>query len=194
MKKIGVFGGSFNPPGIHHRLVAENLLALGSVDQLMILPCGQRKDKPLASNPDRKNMIELAFADLPGCIVNSFNIDLNIFTSNFRYEAMFKCLGEIWHIVGSDQIINARTKTSMIHIRWENGEWVFNNLKFIVVERPGYQISPTDLPPHSSILRLLIKGSSTQIREDISTNKNTDMLPKEVLSYISERRLYKIGC
>ncbi len=194
MKRIGVFGGSFNPPGIHHRLVAENLLALGCVDQLMILPCGQRKDKPLAGNPDRKNMVELAFANLPGCVVNSFNIDLDIFTSNFKYEAMFKCLGEIWHIVGSDQIMNAHAKTSVIHVRWENGGWVFNNLKFIVVERPGYEISPADLPTHSSVLRLLIKGSSTQIRDDISVNNHTDMLPKEVSSYISERRLYGIVC
>ncbi|MEI7463360.1 MAG: hypothetical protein WCK03_03095 [Candidatus Taylorbacteria bacterium] len=190
MKRIGVFGGSFNPPGAHHRLIVENLLTLGCVDQLMVLPCGQRKDKPLAGNPDRKNMVEIAFADLPGCVVNTFNIDLNIFTSNYKYEAMFRCLGEVWHIVGSDQIINARIKTSVVHVRWENGDWVFDNLKFIVVERPGYQISQTDLPTHNLVLRLLIDGSSTQIREDILTGSQNTLLSKEVSSYISENGLY----
>lgn len=147
MKKIGIFGGSFDPPGIHHRLVAESLLTLHCVDQLMVIPCGTRKDKILPDGLDRMNMIEMAFANLPGCVVNTFNIDLKIFTSNFRYESIFRCLGDIWHIVGSDQIMRGQKSESSIHIRWENGHWVFDNLKFIVVERPGYPITQTDLPP-----------------------------------------------
>lgn len=192
MKRIGIFGGSFNPPGIHHRLVAENLLALGCVDQLMIIPCGQRKDKSFAENSDRRRMVELAFANLQGCVVNSFNIDLNVFTSNYRYELMFRCLGEIWHIVGSDQIAEGKNKASIINVRWEKGDWVFENLKFIVVERPGFPISQDDLPVHNRVMRLMIDGSSTRIRDDISANRQNGLLSNDVLSYISQRRLYGI--
>jgi len=192
VKRIGIYGGSFNPPGIHHRLIAENLLCLGCVDQLMVIPCGQRKDKLFVDGIDRGNMIRLAFANLAGCVVNTFNLDLGVFTSNFKYEAMFGCLGEIWHIVGSDQVINAQNGMSTINTRWENGDWVLKNLRFIVIERPGYKIVEADLPTNRLVLQLLIEGSSTQIRQDISADKNTEFLSEEVSAYIADKKLYKV--
>ena len=192
MKKIGIFGGSFNPPGVHHRIVAENLLSLNCVDSLMVIPCGTRRDKIFPNSSDRRNMVMLAFADLPGCIVNTFNIDLDLFTSNLKYEMMFRCLGEIWHVVGSDQVINGRNHVSLIHTHWENGNWVFDNLKFIVVERPGYPVIQSDLPPHRLVLQLLAEGSSREIRDAICTSGYSDLLSREVLVYISQKKLYGI--
>ena len=43
MKKIGIFGGSFNPPGKHHRDIVEKLSDF--FDEIIIVPCGGRPDK-----------------------------------------------------------------------------------------------------------------------------------------------------
>ena len=44
-RRIALFGGSFNPPGTHHREIAEMLAR--HFDEVRIVPCGPRPDKPL---------------------------------------------------------------------------------------------------------------------------------------------------
>ena len=43
-KRIAVFGGTFNPPGLHHRAIAIELSK--HFDEVVIVPCGPRDDKP----------------------------------------------------------------------------------------------------------------------------------------------------
>jgi nicotinate-nucleotide adenylyltransferase len=48
--KIGVFGGSFNPPHIGHVQAAEAALDQLTFDLLFIIPCGVPPHKPLPNN------------------------------------------------------------------------------------------------------------------------------------------------
>ncbi|MDB6137426.1 MAG: ppnK, partial [Verrucomicrobiaceae bacterium] len=41
--RIALFGGSFNPPGLHHQRIALALLA--RFDEVLVVPCGPRSDK-----------------------------------------------------------------------------------------------------------------------------------------------------
>jgi nicotinic acid mononucleotide adenylyltransferase len=57
-KRIVIFGGSFNPPGLHHRKLAMALAE--RFDQVIILPCGSRPDKEtsgLISDEDQAQLI-----------------------------------------------------------------------------------------------------------------------------------------
>ena len=61
-KTICILGGSFDPPTLAHTMVAQNVLKLGLCDEVRLLPCGPRPDKPSlkTSVEDRYKMTELA--------------------------------------------------------------------------------------------------------------------------------------
>jgi nicotinic acid mononucleotide adenylyltransferase len=43
--RVGILGGSFNPPTIGHQLMAVEVLNLNLVDEVWMVPCGYREDK-----------------------------------------------------------------------------------------------------------------------------------------------------
>ena len=62
--KIGIIGGSFDPPGTHHMLLGAELLNLRKVDRVVYIPCGQRTDKQLtASSQQRLEMLTKSVND-----------------------------------------------------------------------------------------------------------------------------------
>lgn len=67
VKKLGVFGGAFDPPHLAHRALAEVALAQLQLDELRVLPTGHawHKTRPLTAAPHRLAMARLAFAGLP---------------------------------------------------------------------------------------------------------------------------------
>ena len=56
--KVGVLGGSFDPPTISHLQVCSEVIYVKKFDKVMIVPCGERKDKLLKNSPGvRFNML-----------------------------------------------------------------------------------------------------------------------------------------
>lgn len=49
--RIGILGGSFNPPTVAHTQAALSVLACGAVEEVWLVPCGPRPDKPSLSAP-----------------------------------------------------------------------------------------------------------------------------------------------
>ena len=190
MTRIAIFGGSFNPPGKHHKEIVLQLLAHGIVDRVVVIPCGQRTDKAYEDSEKRIHVMNMAFRDIEGCSVNNFNLELNVFTSNYRYEKMLGFLGELWHVVGSDLIVGAHKKESSIQKRWENGESVFNTLNFIVIRRPGFDFTERDLPAKCVVVDMGLSGSSTEIRTAINTPSVEPLLDSTVLKYIRNNKIY----
>lgn len=65
-KIIGLFGGSFNPPHLGHRQVAQELLEREIVDEVWFLPCKNHAfGKVLAPDPDRLAALEKLIFSLP---------------------------------------------------------------------------------------------------------------------------------
>ena len=56
--KIGIFGGSFNPPHKIHQKIANYLVKNNYLDKVIFVPTGSNYEKPyLASEQDRYNML-----------------------------------------------------------------------------------------------------------------------------------------
>ena len=72
-KRIGVFGGAFDPPHNTHAALIELALAQLQLDQLRVIPTGQawHKARPLSPAADRLAMAGLAFSTLPGVVVDA---------------------------------------------------------------------------------------------------------------------------
>src|SRR3954454_21375778 len=102
-KRIAVFGGSFNPPALHHRKLVEDLLP--HFDEVVVVPCGPRPDKPTTNDVDpihRAIMGDLTFRNLDRVRVELFDLEQSTFSRTHELDERFRAEGEPWHVVGSD--------------------------------------------------------------------------------------------
>jgi nicotinate-nucleotide adenylyltransferase len=76
-KRLGIFGGSFDPPHMAHIALAQHAIAQFKLDVLRIIPTGDawHKTRPLTASPHRLAMTRLAFAHLPQAEVDTREID-----------------------------------------------------------------------------------------------------------------------
>ncbi len=193
-KKIALFGGSFNPPGIHHRKIVEGLIA--NFDEVIIVPCGPRPDKMTTNDIEpihRAVMCDMTFVNLPKVRVELFDLENGTFTRTHELEKKFSSEGEIHHVIGTDLTSGGADKKSLIHRVWEHGENLWNNSNFVMVWRDdGTPIENTSYPPRSTLLNLGIFGQSSEIREKIFRHEPFgDYVVEEVKQYIERYNLYR---
>lgn len=76
MKKIGFFGGAFDPPHNGHVALAQAGLNELGLDKLYVVPTGQawHKARPLSAPEHRLAMARFAFAEMPGVVVDAREI------------------------------------------------------------------------------------------------------------------------
>ncbi len=62
--KVGVLGGTFDPPTISHMQIASETLYQHKMDQVWFVPCGDRLDKKTGTpGPQRLEMTKKAIQD-----------------------------------------------------------------------------------------------------------------------------------
>ena len=192
-RRIALFGGSFNPPGIHHRLAAQ--LLAQHFDEVRVIPCGPRPDKPVLGDVPsvfRAALCDMAFGDMDHVTVDLFDLEQNSFTRNHALETRFAPLGEIWHVVGADWLTGGAKGTSAIHVGWEHGARLWKESRFAVLTRPGHVLAKEDLPPHAQLFELTEEGSSTAIRNLLLHGESASaLLTPRASSYIQRHGLYR---
>ncbi len=192
-KKIAIFGGSFNPPGIHHRMIAQALAE--QFQEVVVVPCGPRPDKPVTNDVPsiyRATMVDMTFQGLKGVSVDLFDLESGTFTRTHELEKRFRGEGETWHVIGGDLMSGGADGKSPIHTEWEQGSDIWERLRFVVLKRPGFSFNPRDLPPNHRILEIQVSGSSSQLRDDLFHRKEMSgrVLPV-VEEYIERHGLYR---
>lgn len=186
-----VFGGSFNPPGEHHLIMAKMLWK--HFDELIIFPCGPcRQDKQLTDNTslmDRALMCQLTFGPYP-----EFELDLSDLRSGTYtpHAALADRFGPgIWYAVGSDLIVGGSKGEAAIQ-RWQDGERLWDEAKWAVIRRTA-EVLPEDFPPFSFDLGLGPSGSSEGIRERAAAGGSLrHMVTPSVEQYIRRYGLYHL--
>ncbi|NYF24953.1 nicotinate-nucleotide adenylyltransferase [Sporosarcina sp. JAI121] len=187
MKRIGILGGTFNPPHIGHLIVANEVkLALG-LDEVRLMPTAVPPHKSApgdASTAQRLRMAGLAVKNVDGLTLSAFEVERG--GVSYTFDTM-KQLTEIepdvdFHfIIGGDMI-------DMLP-KWYRIEELVTLIKFVGVRRPG-AVGTTDLP----IIMVdvpQIELSSTVIRNRFSKNGTVQLLiPPDVEEFIREEGLY----
>lgn len=181
------------PPGLHHRSIAE--AAASCFGSLTIVPCGFRSDKADAlaiSRMDKKDLVELNFADIPGVRICYHDLDNDVFTPTWRLEEIHSRRGPVWHVVGPDLIEGGRKGGSEIHRSWQRGDYLWSNLNFAVIVPENCVIRDGDLPPNNIIVRMgPLCGRSRLIRQAIAVGGSLgSFLLPVVEQTIRDRRLY----
>lgn len=192
-RRIALFGGSFNPPGLHHRKIAERLAT--HFDEVRVIPCGPRPDKPeVSSVPStcRAALCDITFEGIPNVVVDLFDLEQETFTRNYALEAKFSAQGEVWHVVGADWLTGGAHGKSSIQTGWEKGDQLWHSSHFAVLTRPGHPLNPADLPPNHQLIDLHIEGASTDIREILlHGNDASHLLTPRTASYIQRYGFYR---
>lgn len=193
--RIAIFGGSFNPPGAHHRAVAVALTP--HFDRIIVVPCGPRPDELTVNDVEpwhRAALADITFRGMPKVEVDLFDLELASFTTNDVFETRYGHLGELWHVVGSDLCKGGGCGESAIHLNWERGAQMWRELNFCVMSRDGFEVGTADLPPRHKLLRFppQLCGASAEIREKIFKRQPyAAMVTPDVAAYIERYGLYR---
>ena len=192
-KRIAIFGGSFNPPGNHHAAIAVRLAQV--FDEVRVIPCGPRPDKPATDSVQsvyRATLADIVFGGLDKVTVDLTDFEQETFTRNHELQRRFEADGELWHVVGADLLVGGARGESLIQRTWAQGLQLWQQANFAVLKRPGYPLQEDDLPPHAQIIELLVEGSSTEIREHLSHGKDVGgLVPPRAKAYMARYGLYR---
>lgn len=187
MKKVGILGGTFDPPHNGHLMIANEVFSELNLDEIWFMPNQEppHKKKPESvNNEDRLHMLELATRG------NSFfkieTIELQRSGPSFTVETM-RILNnqypnhKFYFIIGADMIEYLP--------KWHKIEELIEIVKFVGVERPKYNLETkypiiyVDIPAFDV--------SSSMIRKRLKTGKTVRyLLPESVLRFIGEKHLY----
>ena len=192
--KIGVFGGSFNPPHKMHLNIGLELVNKQYVDKVIYVPTGSKykyKNNLLPDN-NRLEMLEILTSKYKNLSVDDYELkDEVVYTCETL--AYFKELypnDDIYFVCGADNL-------SYID-KWKNGEDILNNYKIIVMKRKGEDIEELLEKFKEYKYNIVVADieqrdiSSTDIRERLKNNENVlDVLDKDVYEYIRKNKLYE---
>lgn len=192
--KIGVFGGSFNPPHKMHLNIGLELVNKQYVDKVIYVPTGSKYKykNNLLPDKNRLEMLEILTKTQEYLDVNDYELkDEVVYTcETLAYFKELYPTDEIYFICGADNL-------SYID-KWKNGEEILNNYKIIVMKRNGEDIEELlkkFVDYQNNIIVADVEQqdiSSTDIREKLKNKENVlDVLDKYVYEYIRKNKLYE---
>jgi nicotinate-nucleotide adenylyltransferase len=193
MKRIGLFGGSFNPIHLGHTALAAYICEQGLVDEVWLLVSPQnplKQDLTLLDENERLHMAHLAVAPYP--MLKACDFELTLPRPSYTYhtlQALRKAYPdcEFSLIIGEDNWNNFH--------RWYRGEDIARETPIIIYPREveGKESSTNSLRPMANGQQSpkLLPYSSTEVRDLIASGHDAShMLHPDVAQYIKERQFY----
>jgi len=195
-RRIGVFGGAFDPPHLAHVALVRSAIDALQLDEVRVLPTGQawHRAGQLTGAEHRLVMTRLAFAGLPQVVVDdreirragpSYTVDTLAEIAREQPAQLYLLIGDdqrrslpAWHRIGEIArlaIICAAARDPQV-AAWHAGE---PDLTAV----PGLDIQPLPMP--------LMPISATDIRERLTRREGVDgLVAPAVERYIHEHHLY----
>jgi nicotinate-nucleotide adenylyltransferase len=191
MKRIGIFGGSFDPVHLGHLLVAEAAAEELALERLCFVPAAQSPFKPAAEPapaPHRLRMLRLALAgkpdwDLDPQEINRGGVSYTIDTVR-DYSRRFPG-AELFYLIGADHVASLP--------KWREAGELARLVLFVVIPRPGEPPAPSPPPFRTQSLHgWPLKLSSSQVRARVREGKTIrSLVPFGVAQVIEETGLYR---
>jgi nicotinate-nucleotide adenylyltransferase len=184
LKKIAIYGGTFDPIHHGHLIVAREALERLGAEEVIFIPARVsplRKSAPIAKDEIRLLMIQAAIENEPGFAVDdcelrrrspSYTIDTVEQIRQRKRDATIYCL------IGEDNV-DKLTK-------WRRFADLEKMVRFVVLDRSGQQ-------PHHAypVIRRKIDISATEIRKRVATGRSIRyFVPPSVQEIIRREKLY----
>jgi nicotinate-nucleotide adenylyltransferase len=191
-RRVGLFGGTFDPPHVGHLVTAVNVRYSLQLDLVLLMvaniPWQKEGTRHITPAEDRFAMVEAAVGDVVGLEAGRIEIDHggpSYTADTLAVLADVHPGAELFTIVGDDAAGGITT--------WERHEEVMARSRLVVVDRPG---TPVRLDPDVPWIRVEVprlEVSSTDLRARFSDGRPLDYLVTEpVLDVIRDRRLYQV--
>lgn len=190
LRRVGVFGGTFDPPHVGHLVTAINVRAALDLDVVIMMvanvPWQKQGSRPITPAADRLAMVAAAVESVDGLIPGRQELDLggNSYTADTLAALTVEFpQAELFTIVGDDAAAQLHT--------WERSHEVVERSRLVVVDRPG---DPVVLDPAIDWIRVEVPHldvSSTDLRNRFRDGRPLDYLITDAtLAVIAERHLY----
>lgn len=192
MRTVAIIGGAFNPPHNGHLEIAR--ICSERFDEVIIIPCALRPEKPelaFLTPIDRMMLCTLAFESVPQTRLEFFDLPNLVFSKTYELQKMFEHMGQIWHVIGSDNFQPLRDGRQYFR-HWERGEEMWQTFNFAIMVEQEFPVRPADIPPHRQLFYPKSKVHSSDIRALVCEGKPiSGLVPPMVELYIRRKNLYK---
>lgn len=190
--RIGVFGGTFDPPHVGHLLLAADACDALGLDRLIFIPARAQPFKvdipPAASPNDRLEMVRIAVADDAHYAVDDAEIirkGLSYTVDTLEHLAGRHGGAELFLLMGEDALAGFP--------KWRSPERIRELATIAVMTRSDRDPSaPTGVQGFVSVSTRRVDVSSTEIRERLRAGKTIKgFVPEGVERFIEARGLYR---
>jgi nicotinate-nucleotide adenylyltransferase len=185
LKKIAIYGGTFDPVHHAHLILARQAIETLGLDKVILVPAAispLKKAAPVATGEVRLAMLQAAVKGEPEFEVNecellrpppSYTIDT---VEDIRRR---ECDAAIYCLIGEDNVEQLP--------RWHRFAELEKIVRFVVLDRSGKQ------PSHSyQLIHRRIDISATEIRRRVAQNESIRyLLPDSVEEIIQREKLYR---
>lgn len=201
MRRIGVYGGTFDPIHIGHLVAASEVQHVLRLDQVLFMPAGEpphKMNNGMTAARHRKRMVELAIADNPGFALSTIDLDRpgpHYTADSFAILRQTEPDAELWFIMGEDTLLDVPN--------WAHPERIVEYARLAVVTRPGWKVDITDLAMLDTAIPGIVRCcdfipipmldiASRQLRDRLRTGAPSRyQLRPEVWEYIEANDLYR---
>ncbi|MBP2033008.1 nicotinate-nucleotide adenylyltransferase [Clostridium algifaecis] len=200
MIRKAIFGGTFDPIHNGHIHIAYEAFYKLDLSEVIFMPSGippHKLDKKITDPFIRYNMVKAAVKNEKKFVVSDYEInspDLSYTYKTLRHFNDLETNVEWYFLTGTDCLMDIE--------EWSNTREIFKLCKFVVFNRPGFDIDniicqkkKMEKKYSADIIFLdanLLDISSTNIRKNIKINRNVGyLLPESVYKIIKEYNLYK---
>jgi nicotinate-nucleotide adenylyltransferase len=194
MKRVGIFGGTFDPIHNGHLQVAEDVRKSLKMEKILFVPSylpPHKMGKKVTEAKLRFEMVSLALEEHPHFKISEFEfqkegISYTVETLNALKKSNPDA--ELFLIMGVDQLLEMDS--------WKEPDKIFQMSSVVVIGRPGYRREEIEnLDWHSKILWVdvtPVEISSSLIRKKVQQGESVQgLVPKQVEELIIEKGLYK---
>jgi len=191
--RVGVFGGTFDPPHVGHLLVASDAREALKLDRLIFVPAGTQPFKtdtpPVATGQDRVEMLRLAIADDANYVVDDAEINrkgLSFTVDTLEHLSERNPAAKLFLLLGEDLLAGFE--------QWRNPARIRELATLAAVRRAGPGSSGVEpiAPGVVMVSTRRVDVSSTEIRERLGAGKSIKgFVPESVERFIDARGLYR---
>ncbi|MCB1257939.1 MAG: nicotinate-nucleotide adenylyltransferase [Microthrixaceae bacterium] len=192
-RRVGIMGGTFDPPHIGHLVTAINVRhELGLDEVLMVVanePWQKVDSRKISLATDRYEMVQAAVVDDEG--VEASDIEIRRGGSSYSVDTLEELLAnepgvQLFLVLGADAAAGLDS--------WERADDLDSLCTIVVVDRPGTTSEPPERFQVVNVEVPRLEVSSTDLRARVRDGRPTTyLLPERVRELIEARELYSCG-
>jgi nicotinate-nucleotide adenylyltransferase len=191
--KLGIFGGTFDPPHIGHLIVAEQVREQLVLDKVLFIPASippHKTDASIEKGEHRLAMVQLAVRDNPAFEASDIELQRGGVSYTVDTITAFKSMNpevDLCLLLGMDNIPEFHG--------WKSPDKILESAVLAVMTRPGTSLPAIDprLAARCTVCIVPEIGiSSSEIRRRVSVGESVRYLVHEdVERYIKDHNLYR---